>query len=444
MKLVRDLLERYFPKGGLKRGVVILSGGTALAQLIAFAVSPILTRLYRVEDFGYLQIFISIITVLLVVVAGRYETAIPLPPDDDTAVNLAAVALCIVCGVCTLVAIALWFCHTSPSLLAYTRDLARYLWLLPICLAGAGCYQIFSYWSLRKKQYGLVARTRMIQVGSRFSLQLGAALLHYGLLGLLVGETIARANGTGSFLKGILKNDSSLFRQISWKKMCEAAQKYKQFPLILSASGLLMSATLAVPSFLLVSFFGATVTGWFSLVDRVLQVPSVLIGQSLQQVYLSEGAPLVHSDPIALKHLFLKLLKRIYAIPLASCTFLILFGPAVFAFVFGEKWREAGEYARILCLVDLVAMLVAPVEMTLTMLKLLKWRFIWDAGRLVLVTGAMVGIHHFRPGAKAVLAAYAVSMMLCYAVLLVISYIGINQLVASRIENEAIPINPMH
>lgn len=438
MKLVREVLERYFPKGGLKRSVFILSGGTALAQLIAFAVSPFLTRLYRVEDFGYLQIFNSIVAVLLVIAAGRYEMALPLPKDDDTAVNLLAFAICVVVGMCILVGICLWLCSTSHWLLTYTKDLSPYLWLIPICLAGAAFYQVFSYWSLRKKEYGLIARTRLVQVGSRFSLQLGAALLHIGLPGLLVGETVARANGTGSFLRGIWKNDPAIFKRINWTDMRRAARSYKEFPLVFSASGILMSATLAVPSFLLVSFFGATVTGWFALVDRVLGIPSILIGQSLQQVYVSEGAPLVHSDPIGLKHLFLKIIKRIYPVPLATCTFLVLFGPAAFAFVFGAKWREAGEYARILCLVNLVGMLAAPVEMTLAMLKLQNWRFAWDGGRLVLVTSAIVGVHHFIPGATAVITAYAGSMMLCYAVLLAISYIGINRLVARDLKKQAL------
>jgi O-antigen/teichoic acid export membrane protein len=438
MNVVRDVLERYFPKTGLKRGVFILSGGTALAQLIAFAVSPFLTRLYTVEDFGYLQIFNSIVAVLLVIAAGRYEVALPLPKDDETAVNLLAFALCVVLSMCTLVGICLWLCYTSHWLRAYTKDLSPFLWLVPICLAGSAFYQVFSYWSLRKKEYGLIARTRIVQVGSRFSLQLGAALLHFGLPGLLIGETVARANGTGSFLRGIWRNDSAIFKKINWADMRKAARSYREFSLVFSASGLLMSATFAIPSFLLVSFFGATVTGLFALVDRVLGIPSVLIGQSLQQVYMSEGAPLVHSDPIGLKHLFLKIIKRIYPIPLATCTFLVLFGPAVFAFAFGAKWREAGEYARILCMVELVGMLVAPVDATLTMLKLKTWRFAWDSGRLIFVTATMVGVHRYIPGAKAVIIAYAGSMMLFYAILLVISYIGINRLVARGLKAQAL------
>jgi O-antigen/teichoic acid export membrane protein len=214
--------------------------------------------------------------------------------------------------------------------------------------------------------------------------------------------------------------------------MWKAAVRYRNFPLVFSVSGLLMTATLAVPSFLLAAFFGTTVTGWFALVDRVLGVPSVLIGQSLQQVYLSEGAPLVHADPIGLKHLFVKMVRKVSPIPLITCTFLVVFGPSLFAFAFGEKWREAGEYARILGFVDVVGMLVTPIDITLAMLELQSWRLAWDCGRLLLVTAAMIAVHNFIPGPKAVISAYAASMMLGYIVYLAMSYVGINRLVARK------------
>lgn len=432
MNSVRRLIERRFPRGGLKRSVSIIAGGTALAQAIAIAVTPIVTRLYQVEDFGYLQVFNSIVAVLLVVVAGRYETAVPLPEDDDSAVNLTAFAFCIVIAVCTLTGLSIFVAIHIPWIISRSGKLLGYLWLLPLCLAGAGFYQIFNFWSLRRKDYALVARTRVIQVSTRFLMQLGAGALGFGMPGLLVSETVARANGVGSFFQGIRSRHWHLVSQIRPKKMREMALRYKRFPLVFSFSGILNSATLAFPTLLLATFFGATVTGWFALVSRVLGLPTVLIGQSLQQVYLSEGAPLIHENPVALRHLFEKMIRKIYFIPLITCTFLAIFGPAAFSFAFGAKWREAGEYARILAFVDVVGMLVAPIEMTLTMLQLLNWRFAWDCGRLILVVTAMLGVHYFFAGPKPVIYAYAGSMIIGYAVLLIMSYRGINRLIVAR------------
>lgn len=432
MKSARRLIERYLPQGGLRRSVSIIAGGTALAQGIAIAVTPIITRLYQVDDFGYFQVFISIMGVLAVVVAGRYETAVPIPEDDDSALNLAAFALCTVIAVCVLVGMVILIAIHIPWIILRSGKLLGYLWLLPVCLAGAGFYQVFSYWSLRKKDYALVARTRVIQVSTRFVMQLGAGVLGFGLPGLLVSEAVARANGSGNFFRGFRRRYWHLVTQIRPRKMREVALRYKQFPLVFSASGILNSAALALPTLLLAAFFGATVTGWFALVNRVLGIPTVLVGQSLQQVYLSEGAPLIHENPVALRGLFEKMIRKVYLIPLITCTFLVIFGPAVFSFAFGAKWREAGEYARILAFVDVVGLLVAPIDMTLTMLELLNWRFAWDCGRLILVGAAMFLAHYFFTGPEPVIYAYAGSMMVGYAALLIMSYLGINRLIAAR------------
>ncbi len=433
MKSLLRFIDRQLPRGGLKRSVSILAGGTAIAQAIAFAVSPILTRLYRVEDFGYLQVFNSIVGVLLIIVAGRYEMAIPLPEDDDTAVNLFAFAICATAATSLSVGLLLVVLTRIPWVQTHSGNLLHYLWLVPFCLAGAGFYQVFSFWSLRRKDFVLIAQSRVIQVASRFLLQLGAALLKFGLPGLLVSETLARASGTGSLVRGVWKESPDLLRKMRSRKMIDAARRYRHFPLVFSGSGLLTAVTLAFPGLFLVGYFGPVVTGWFALVDRVLGIPSVLLGQSLQQVYVSEGAPLIHSDPIALRRLFIKLIRKIYFIPIISCTFLSIFGPAVFVLVFGEKWREAGEYARILAFVDVVGLLVSPIDMTLTMLELQNWRLAWDGGRLILVVCAMYGTHYFFPSARSVICAYAATLMLCYAVLIIISYIGINRLVAHRL-----------
>jgi len=57
--------------GGYFRDVGVLVTGTAVAQAIPLAASPILTRLFGPEDFGLVGVFLAIATVLAVVSTGR-------------------------------------------------------------------------------------------------------------------------------------------------------------------------------------------------------------------------------------------------------------------------------------------------------------------------------------------------------------------------------------
>jgi lipopolysaccharide exporter len=89
--------------------------GTTLAQAVAVLASPLLTRLYGPEAFGFLALFISITSILGVVACMRYELAIMLPQDDREAANLLALSLLSTVIVSGLTVPALYFGGISSS-----------------------------------------------------------------------------------------------------------------------------------------------------------------------------------------------------------------------------------------------------------------------------------------------------------------------------------------
>ena len=75
--------------------VLKLVTGTTFAQIIAVLASPLLTRLYGPEAFGFLALFTSITSIIGVIACMRYEMAIMLPKTDEEAANLPG--LCLLC-----------------------------------------------------------------------------------------------------------------------------------------------------------------------------------------------------------------------------------------------------------------------------------------------------------------------------------------------------------
>ena len=53
---VKTHLRRLLPKNAFARGVSVLVGGTAGAQLLTILAAPLLTRLYGPEDFGLVAV----------------------------------------------------------------------------------------------------------------------------------------------------------------------------------------------------------------------------------------------------------------------------------------------------------------------------------------------------------------------------------------------------
>jgi O-antigen/teichoic acid export membrane protein len=79
------MFGRFNRHQDLVKSILTLFTGSAIAQAIPILVSPLLTRLYPVVDFAALTIITTLISLVGVVVTGRYEFAVGLPADDRDA-----------------------------------------------------------------------------------------------------------------------------------------------------------------------------------------------------------------------------------------------------------------------------------------------------------------------------------------------------------------------
>jgi O-antigen/teichoic acid export membrane protein len=424
------LMDRWLPREGFARSVSIVAGGTAMAQTIAVAASPILTRIYKPVDWGGLQVFISLMALALVAASGRFEVAVLLPEDEQSAIDILGVAVLCVCLTAAVAAGAVLVCHHVRRLPAGISVLRGHLWVLPLSVFGGGLYQALSYWVMRHHGYKQIAITKFTQAGAQVATQLGAGFLIHGSLGLLVGDAAGRIAGSGRFLRELWRNENSRIRAIRPSRMMRLAIRYRDYPLV-SMWGALINATgLALPSLFLAQYYGAKDTGWFALVNRVLGVPGALIGASIAQVYTSEAAKLSRSDPKRLLYIFRKTTRRMLSLGLAPCVLFTLFAPRLFALIFGAGWREAGEYARYLAFMFYAGFINSPVTMTLNILERQRAQVAWDASRLALTFLSMLLPYHFGFGPRIAVLAYGMAMTLMYGVHWMQSYCAIRHCAA--------------
>jgi O-antigen/teichoic acid export membrane protein len=411
------------PKDSFVRGVGALAGGTTLAQAIGLLASPLLTRLYTAEDFGYLQIYVSVLAFLFVVVGWRYELAILLPEAEDTAASLLVLALGIVGTMSLLCAGMIWWVHGSDVLPLQIKPLQPYLWLMPISLSGAGAYVVLSYWALRQKAYPQVATTKLTQsVGQIATQLLLGAWFKTGVLGLLLGDAIGRVAGSARLAGLAWQQNEKLFRAVRWNGMWKAAVRYKRFPLVSSGAALINTGGFALPSLMLGAFFGSQVLGWFALVDRVMAAPAVLIGVAVSQVYSVEVARVANTEPAGMRSLFVKLMKKLALIGAIPYALVFMAGPWLFGFVFGEPWREAGIYARLLAVMHWVGFIAWPLTPTLNLLEEQTRQLWWDVGRLILTLACLCLPYYLGLPARLTIAAYGGAMFIGYVAHLFLSH----------------------
>lgn len=419
-----SLLERLRGRS-FARSVAILAGSSALGRLVLMLAALVLVRQYTVADFGILQIYMSLLMLMVPASSLRYDGAIVIPKDDETAAVLLVLAL-FFSGLFTLACGVLLFLPRALFPAAW-KPLAPYLWLLVPGFLGTSLYQALSYWAIRTKAYAQLARTRITQALWQASAQVAFGLFGLGALGLIVGDAAGRAAGTGSLASSMWRENSRWFRAIRLPHLIEAARSYKNFPRISAVSSIVNAAGSSVPMLLVATLYGPRVMGWFGMVDKVLTVSVSLVGQAVSQVYMQEAASLAHGDAVQLQALFRRTTFKLIPWGAIPATLMLLAGPALFTFAFGPEWREAGIYARILSLNLFATFAIWPLMSTLVVLGRLGWQFAWDSGRVVLTTLAIWISSRVGATPRRAVAAYAIATVLAYSAHLTMSSIALRK-----------------
>lgn len=416
-RTVKKLGVSFFPRERFAWSITVLAGGTAIGQVITVLVSPILTRLYFPEDFGVLGVYSSILGIITVIASLRYEHALPLPEDDETAANILALCFLLLLGMTGFIALFVYGLGDQIGTWTNVPALERYLWLVPLGMLGTGIYQILNYWAIRKRDFSRIAWTRMSRGLGRAAIQVGVGFLHPGPLGLLVGHLAGETAGSVSLGLAVWNRDRDSLRILSLYGICKAGSRYKRFPLFSSWAGLLDALGLQAPQILLAAFYGAEVAGWFALGQRVVAAPLNIVVDSVAQVYFGETARLPKDDPKTMKRLFLKLTGQLALVGGVPTVAICALAPWLFTVVFGLGWEMAGRYVQIMGLMFAVRFAIVPLSHTLNVLERQDLHLYWEGTRLVLVVGGLLlgkalGISHI----EAVMV-YSLTMLSAYIAL---------------------------
>jgi O-antigen/teichoic acid export membrane protein len=368
------------------RSIIQVAGGTAVAQLIAIAASPLLTRLYSPTDFGVYAAATTIVSLALVVSSLRYSTAIPIPADDETAAQL--IALAVICVLVTTASLGLGlglFGGTVAAALG-APALAPVLWIVVVATLGGGLYEVANRWAVRERAYAAVAKTSIAQAVGMAVGQIGCAVAGAGSAGLVIGDAIGRSSGTAWLTTVMWRRMRAAFGSVGRRGIWRAAVRYRRFPLFSGPGAVVNTLNVLAPTILLLVLYGPATAGMFALAQRVGLLPIRLLGASVAQVYIGELARQVAVDRTTAHVLFRATVRRLAIGGLVPVAGLAIAGPILFPIVFGPEWAEAGLYLTLLAPAYLALFVWNPVSGTLDMLQLQVYGLLPELAGLAIVT----------------------------------------------------------
>jgi O-antigen/teichoic acid export membrane protein len=385
------MIKKLKLKSEFAQNILVLLTGTTIAQAIPIAVTPILTRLYTPEEFGVFALFLSIVTIAALIATGRYEVAIMLPERDENSKQVLILAVVISCVFSLfLLGVVLLFSE-QIELVFGIEGVGDWIYIVPFGIFIMSIYNSLNYWMSRNREFRLVSLNRVLQSSSVSSIQIFFGLVLKLKVGLIISDVIGRLISLLYLLRHLYKKDKFTFRK---KRAVVLASKYKKFPVYELPASTLNSAALQSPFFIIPIIFGTVTSGLYFLVFRVVMMPVSLLGSAFLEVFRSHATEDMRKYGTCTK-IFKKTLRMLFLLGIPPTVILMVWGPELFAFVFGEQWGVAGVYAQILAPMAFVRLMSSPLSYMFFLKEKLKLNLVFQGAYLSLILlSIFVGMYY--------------------------------------------------
>ena len=342
--------------------VLTLAGGTTFAQILTIISVPVLTHLYRPEDFGVWALYISITSIISVIACMRYEYSIMLPEYDEDAINLLGLSFLAVLVVSSLTLPIIWYFKQSIVDVLNSPQIGDYLWLVSPFVLVNGIFLALSNWNSRTKLFKRLSLSKVSSSVSTTATQIGLGFAEKtSSLGLIAGSLTGQSVSTLILGAQIWRDDRKLIgKSLSWRKIYEGFKRYNKFPLIDTWSALMNTVSWQLPAFILAAFFEPAIVGFYSLGFRLLQLPMNFIGGSISQVFFQRASRALSEG--TLPSLVENVFRILVIVGMFPILILAIVGSDVFTVIFGRAWAEAGVYTQILGLWAFVWFISSPLS----------------------------------------------------------------------------------
>jgi O-antigen/teichoic acid export membrane protein len=346
MLQIRTRINRITQSEYIKNIAIVFSG-TVIAQIISILLSPILSRLYDPNDFGIYALAMSIGVCIAAVVSSQYNNGIMLEEENNNA-KLVVILSTLITILISLVLLAILAIIIFGFQFSFLEKVESAWILLPLYVFFSGVISSLNYWNNRNKQYKVISKGRVISTIVTIASQIFLAFIFqvtplFLLLGLVLGQFCSfmyLVFSTSDLYKGLFEN----FFIVNVKSV---ALKHKRFLIFTSFSDLLDIFLLQLPIFILTKLVGTTQTGQFAFSNRLLAMPIRFVSSSVGEVF-RQRAINENTQNGNCFNVFMKTFKGLFLISILPFMVLFIFAPDIFAFVFGEVWREAGVFTRIM------------------------------------------------------------------------------------------------
>ncbi len=370
--------------------VIKVTSGSFIGQLVFISTTPIITRIYDPEVFGFFAIYNAIVRLVSGISPLRYEIAILIAENKEDVKNLVVISSVFVIIVCLISYLIISLIDLFIGSIVVIGVINSNKLFVCLGIFFTGMMNVLVSLATQNGKFHNIALIKFIK-----PLSTSIVNIFYGIiiksssLGLIIGDLV------GSFLgllfltlKSINEFKSNSFSNFSKIRTIFLLKRYKSFPLFGTWSVLINSAMIHLPVIIISNFQTPLIVGFYALSNRVLQMPMTLFNSGLNQVFMKNASENKSNSLVGT--LVTKTLIRLIMVSIFPIFVILLIGEDIFSFTFGEKWIPAGKYLQILSLWAFSAFLVQPLSQLVNVYEKQKEALIINIGRLFVRIGTLL------------------------------------------------------
>lgn len=358
LKRLRARLEKH----EFLKHLLVLMSGTAIAQILPIAASPIISRLYSPEEMGVYTMFMAFVAGVLTIATWRYDLAIVLPRRVEDARALVKLSNRLSALTCVVAGLTLFIAAGPISSALQMPELRPWLAAVGVVAWAYSQVSIFNYWCNRNKQYKLMSTNRIGQSVTTTGTQLGLGAAQVGTSGLIISTFLGQLVAAGNLFR---KSRTQIYGQPSSSKRAMMAE-YKKMPLMNAPTAVMDAIRLNGTTLMIGAFFSKGAVGQFGQAWKLLQTPAGLINSSLSQVFFQKLSVTERGQMLGVVK---KGIVRSALIGVVPFALIWVLSPPLFPVIFGQRWAMAGLIGQALVPWLYLNFITSPISMLFVVVR---------------------------------------------------------------------------
>lgn len=320
-----------------------------ISAALGFVTAPIISRLFTPEAYGTAGLYASTLAIGSLLVSGMFPTALLVARRRREVYHLiGGIQFLWWAGVLISLGIVLLAKQPIQQLLGDTSN-GWWLYLLPLGLLFSGITQLVESLNTRAAAFTIQSKGKVGgSVLNKLGNVIGGWLSQGHYLVLIIASLVTIVPRLGVQPRAALRRVARI--RPSYADFRYVLRYFREYPLFLLPANLLNALALQAPFLLIAHFLGVKIAGQYLFGQTLLQMGIILVGNSIQPVYLQKVTQTYFNDRLAFVKITESTLQNLFLLGLIPLSILTVFGQPLVLLFLGSHWALAGMVVQYLAL----------------------------------------------------------------------------------------------